>query len=238
MDSSSPVNPQDAPRCQERTERLLACFQKALGHELPNQLVAIQGLVYLLQEEESDRLGPDGRICLGRLAAVVKRTHTLVRELADVGRAVRRAATGGEARLRETALEVLAEVKQLSPGQRIEYDVADPGVPLPVPEDGLRRVLAALLRDAVRRAGGRPLRVELGACTTAAGTDVWLADDAPPLSDAERRQLFEPLAPAAEPENALRLFLAALLVDAWGGSLDVQATAGGNRFSITLRSKD
>src|SRR5437899_1008822 len=41
----------------ERLERLLACFQKALGHEMPNQLVAIGGLLRLLELEEGERLG-------------------------------------------------------------------------------------------------------------------------------------------------------------------------------------
>jgi signal transduction histidine kinase len=232
MDPSSEANPQDLRRSLERAERLLACFQKALGHELPNQLVAIQGLVYLLQEEEADRLDEDGRACLGRLAAVVKRTHTLVRELADVGRAVRRGPVGGEARLRETALEVFAEVKQLSPGQPIEYHVADPGQPLPVAEVGLRQVLGGLLCHAARRAAGRPLAVEVGARVTADATDIWLADDGPPLSAVARQQLFEPFAGG---DAGLGLFPTSLLVATWGGRLDAgPGPDGGTRFTITL----
>ena len=32
-------------------ERLLACYQQALGHDLPNKLVALQGIARLLEEE-------------------------------------------------------------------------------------------------------------------------------------------------------------------------------------------
>jgi signal transduction histidine kinase len=234
MDSSSLVDPQEVRRSLESAERLLGCFQKALGHELPNQLVAVQGLVYLLQEEEGARLGAEGRATLERLAAVVKRTHLLVRELADVGRSVRRAPAAGAARLHEAVAEVVAEVKQLSPGQRIEYHVADPGVPLPVPEAGLRQVLGCLLRHAAGRATGRPLTVEVGARPTPAGVEIWLAEDGPPFAPAERQQLFEPFA-GADPR--LGLFLASLLVGVWGGTLDAATVpGGGNRFTIALRN--
>lgn len=213
-------------------ERVLACFQKALAHELPNQFVAVQGLVSLLQQEEDDRLSPEGRECLRRLAGVVRRTHALVRELAEVGRCVSGAApTAGTACLSEAAQEALAELKQLSPGAPIEYHVLDPGTTLPVAEAGLRQVLAGLLRHAVRgRAPDRPLRVEVGARDTDGGVELWLADDGPALSPAEQ-QPFEPFVA----DRGLGLFVAALLMDGWGGVLQVRSEAGaGTRYTALI----
>ena len=57
--SSDAANP--AQRRIEQLERLLGCFQKALGHELPNQLVALQGLARLIEMEQADRLDEEGR---------------------------------------------------------------------------------------------------------------------------------------------------------------------------------
>jgi signal transduction histidine kinase len=219
-----------------RAERLLTCFQKALGHELPNQLVAIQGLVYLLREE-GERLGPEGRDCLQRLADVAQRTHTLVRELADVGRIARQQLPSGETKLSDAAREVLAEAKPLSSGPAVEYHIADPGLALPVAEGTLRQLLACLVRHALRRAGDRPVRLEVGARDTAAGLEVWLADDGPALPAAARQHLFEPFTGAApaEGDSGLGLFLCSLLVDRCGGTLRVDSETGyGNRFTIAL----
>ena len=70
----------------EQAERLLACFEKAVRHELPNQLVAIQGLARLVAEEQANRLDPEGRYQLDRLIALARRTDALVRVLADLAR--------------------------------------------------------------------------------------------------------------------------------------------------------
>jgi hypothetical protein len=80
---------QEKGRRLERLERLLACFQKALGHEMPNQLVAVGGLLRLLELEEGDRLGPDGRDYLGRLHAAVQKLDLLAAGLADLARTAR-----------------------------------------------------------------------------------------------------------------------------------------------------
>ena len=63
-------------------------MQKALGHELPNQLIAVQGLARLL-DTETERLSDDGKEYLQRLGAAAQRSHEMVRALADFLRALR-----------------------------------------------------------------------------------------------------------------------------------------------------
>ena len=70
----------------EGLERLLACLQKATGHELPNELVAMQGLVQLVQMEEGDHLGPESKDYLRRLVSRLRQTLELVRALAEAVR--------------------------------------------------------------------------------------------------------------------------------------------------------
>src|SRR5689334_5074425 len=89
--------------------RLLACYQEALGHQLPNHLVALQGLARLLEEAEAGRLGPEGRTYLGRLAALARQVDDTVRALAEVGR-VCRDACGGPTDVADVAHEAGAEV--------------------------------------------------------------------------------------------------------------------------------
>ncbi len=232
---SGELNFGDARRLRY-AERLLACFQKALGHELPNQLVAIQGLSCLLQQDERDRLSAEGRACLERVAAAVRRTHALVNELAEVGRAGRLALEGGSAVLGEVAREALAEVNQLAPAPSIEYHVANPQQPLPVPEASLRQLLVVLLRHAARGPGPK-VRVEVGARPTATGVELWVADDGPALAAGAAEGLFDPFPPAGQggADGQRGLFLCSLLAEAWGGALTLRPEPGrGSRFLLTI----
>src|SRR4051794_21867794 len=73
----------------ERNQQLLACFQQALGHELPNQLVAIQGLARLVQSEAAERLSPEACDFLARVVEQSRNCHCLVQSLAEMGRLLR-----------------------------------------------------------------------------------------------------------------------------------------------------
>src|SRR5262245_65269281 len=73
-------------RRYQQAERVLSCIVRALGHDLPNYFVALQGLVRLLDMEEADRLGPDGREYLERLGAATQRAQELVESLRVLGK--------------------------------------------------------------------------------------------------------------------------------------------------------
>ena len=96
----------DTPQSPDRIDHLLALLQKALGHDLPNQLLAIQGLARQLEMDQTERLDDEGKDYLCRLAAAARRTHDEVRGLADLVRAER-------------------SVKALLPGQAVEYHGRD-----------------------------------------------------------------------------------------------------------------
>jgi signal transduction histidine kinase len=222
------LDPLDAARSVARTERVLACFRKALGHDLSNQLVAVQGLIQVLRLEEGQHLSPEGRDYLERLAAAARRAQALVGELAEVCRTVQAsdAPAGAAASLAEAAREAAAEVNQLSPGHAVEYDMAKAERRLPLPYADLRQVLVGLLRQAAHRAPAeRPLNVEVGARETDAGVEFWVRDDGPALSPAAQQRLFEPFAGGAlgETEPVLGLFLASLIVDTWGGTIRIES---------------
>src|SRR5262245_55828958 len=168
-----PLGPADARRELERACRLLACFQQALGHELPNQLVALQGLLRLLEAEASDCLDAECRGVLQRLVTLAQRTHALVNDLAELGRLGREPVPAGGVELAEVAREAVAEVSQLCRGRPVEYHIAaERGLTLGVPYRALRQVLVLLLRHAAQNAAAdRPLRVEVGARRTPGGLE-------------------------------------------------------------------
>ena len=222
----------------EQVERLLACFQKALGHELPNQLVALRGLAQMLELEDAQRLGAAGRDYLGRLAAVSQRVHTLVSGLADAGRAFRDRQPAEEVGIEEVAREAAAEIAHLYPGQIIGYHFQEPRPFLTVSRSALRQVLVQLLRNAARSGiAGRPVRIDIGGRHTPTGVEFWVKDDGRGLSPERRQRLFEPFPGSDGPAggNGLGLFLVRLLVEDRGGTVQAKSEPGkGSVFTVTF----
>jgi len=208
---------------------LLACFQQALGHDLPNQLVALQGMAQLIEGEAAGALDAETGAYLRRLAQTAQRALDLVRALAEVGRICRRKETPAEVDLAELWQEVVAEVHWLCPGRSVHYDSVRLLPSLLAPPGHVRRVLVEILLGAVRRCPAeQSLRVELRAVGSAGAVEVRLADDGPALSPLQQQQAFDPPAgPSADPAAALGPFLARQLVEDWGGSLRIEAGPGG-----------
>lgn len=229
---SNPAEP------EARTDRLLAMLQKALGHELPNQLLAIQGLARILEMEEGERLGAEAKDYLTRLSAAARRCHELVRTLADIVRASRNVLPAQPISLREAARQAVAEARQLSPTGSIEYHVGEADLGLRVPGASLRQVLVLLLRKAQAAVSpDQRLRIEIGSRQAPEGAEFWVADNGPGLTTEQLARLFEPFVgrPAGEPDTALGLFLVRHIVESWGGSLDVRSTPGaGTTFMVLL----
>ncbi|HEX5271924.1 MAG TPA: ATP-binding protein [Gemmataceae bacterium] len=195
---------------ETRLARLLAVLRKGLGHELPNQLVAVQGLARLLDLEEGGRLSADGRGYLGRVAAGAARAHALVGALAEVARlAVPEPAEAVD--LAEVVAESIAGAKQLAVGRPAEYHATVPALALPAPRPALCKVLVLLLRRAAAT------RAAVGTRPTAAGVEIVVAGDAPAVPPEQAGRQFEPF---VGPESrGLDLFLARELAEGWGGSV-------------------
>jgi signal transduction histidine kinase len=214
-----------------RHERLLALFQKALGHELPNRLIAVQGLARLLELEEGERLGAEGRDYLGRLAAAAEEAHGLVAALAEVVRLGR--APAGAVDLAEVAAEAVAEAEQLAAGRTVEYYWPRQACLLVAPRPALRKVLVLLLRRAgTAGTGGRPLRVDVCARLTRKDVEIRVSDDGAAIPNETIERLFEPFAGADG--SGLGLFLVRHLAEGWGGTVRVESHPGrGTEFVVT-----
>jgi K+-sensing histidine kinase KdpD len=221
---------------------LLACFQDALGHELPNGFVAIQGMANLLLEQ-ADRLNDEGREQLNALAQTARRTDEMVRALADLGRLVRDPGPAVALDLGELALEALAEVKVLFPGRAIEYHLAERWPAPTMPERPWRQFFSLLFRYLVESTGaGRPCRMVIeGQVLDHSRIEVSATDLTTARTQAELQAMFEPfMRKPSDPGGVLGLFPLQLIAAGWGGRLCVQAPPtlergqGGTRFSIGL----
>jgi signal transduction histidine kinase len=237
LDFLRPCGADPARPALEHAERLLACFQTALGHELPNRLVALQGLARMLQMEEG--IGAEARQLLESLAAQARRADELVRALAAVGRLRREARAGGPADPAEVVVEAAVEANLLSRSRPVEYHLAEPLPLLPVSRAGLHRALLELLSNAVRSGvAGRPLAVRLCARPAEGGVEFRVADNGRGLDEARASRLFEPFCPGQEGAgHGLGLFLVRQLVAEWGGALRVQSAPGqGTAVAVLVRS--
>jgi signal transduction histidine kinase len=217
-------------------ERLLGCYQMALGHGLPNRLVAIQGLARMLEQILADQLDAEVRELVDNLASLTRRADELVRSLASIGRLRRELREGGTADPGEVATEVATEMNLLSPGRPIEYHVAALPI-LAVPRAALHLVLLHLLRNAVQSgAAGRPLRVELDVRRIGDDIAFRISDNGSGLDESLADRLFEPFRSSDAERQGLGLFLVRLVVAELGGAIRVQSEPGrGTTITVLLR---
>ncbi len=215
---------------------LLACFQKALGHELPNQLVAAQGLLRLLEMEEGERLTTDGRDYLRRLSAGAERSHTLIHALAEIVRAARSTEAPQPVVPADVLREAAAEVKQAVPGRTVEFrfDILVPS--LSVPPRSFRQAVVHLFRYLLLAGDGADLRIEVAARPAPGGMELRVADNGRGLSPAQQARLFEPFTDGeGGAVGRLGLVLVQTLVHNWGGTIRVQSEPGqGSTFVLLL----
>src|SRR3954462_5732568 len=90
-------------------EMQLALYQKALGHDLPNRMVALQGLARLAELEP----GPDTPARIGRLAELARQADENMRTLAELGCLCRKPRPLVTIKLGELVHEAAIEAKVL-----------------------------------------------------------------------------------------------------------------------------
>ena len=221
----------------EQLERLLGCFQKALGHELPNQLVALQGLARLIEMEQADRLDDEGRAHLLRLADLARRADGLIRTLAEIGRLTRNPEPIEQTSLAEVAQEAAAEINLSASGWSMQYALDPDATILPASRRSLRLVLLHLLRNALQADGGRASSIEIGSRRVSNGIEWWVKDDGRGLSETEAPRLFECFPGGGT--NGLGLFVVRQIVAGWGGAIRVHSEPGaGARSPSSLGRRD
>jgi signal transduction histidine kinase len=242
LDFRRPGTADRASVALEQAQALLACNQFVLGHELPNRLVVIQAFSRLLMEQYGPALDDEGRTMLERVATSAQRVDELARRLADIGRLCRELdaeappETAGprlRTALAEVAREAVAEVNLMFTGQPVEYHLEEELPVLFVARRALHQVLVQLLRNAAQASvPARPLRVEVGAASGAAGPEFWVRDNGRGLPEDQAQRLFGAFSshgpvgglPASTTGGqGLGLFLVRQVVARWGGGLRVRS---------------
>ena len=216
----------------DRLARLLAVLQKGLGHELPNQLIAVQGLARLLEMEGGERLTAEGRDYLARLAAGAAKAHALVAALAEVA-GLGKPAPAEPVDFAGVTAEAIAEAKQLADGRTAEYHGPKQTLVLTAQRAALRKLLVLLLRRApMAGTANCPARIEVSIRPRGSRAEIRVMDDGATLPDEGADRLFDPF--GGESGVGLDLFLVQQLAEGWGGSVRVEPrTRRGTTFVVT-----
>lgn len=211
---------------------LVACQQAFLGHELPNQLVALQGIARLLGE--GDLPAEEAQTLSRRLAVLTRRVDITSRRLADIGREMAAPAWG-------LPCPVLAAAEEAAPEARARLPEA--GLAVRIEGDDVRvpcsgRLLRLVFRELMLNAGqARPgATVTVSARAEGASCLACVQDDGPGLADEPRALLLEPFAAGRRPGatgTGLGLFLVRQAAARWRARLEI-ASAPGQGLRVLL----
>jgi signal transduction histidine kinase len=215
-----------------RVQRLSA----SLAHEIRNPITAAKSLVQQMGEDPS-------------ATENVSYAQVALQELERVERSIAhllKFAREEELKLADTRLDEIATSalttlrdRMRDLGVKLETDTSGAGSLVGDPEQ-LRRVvinLASNALDALRDAKTPAPRLEVAVGENLAGTEAWLRvrDNGPGIPAEHLPRLFDPFFTAKEGGTGLGLALAKKIVDAHGGSIEVESEpARGATFLVTL----
>jgi PAS domain S-box-containing protein len=244
--SSTDIHDQKlAEEAMRRSEKLAVTGRLAtsIAHEINNPLMALTGLLYLVQHDPS--LSENSRRLLQTAEEELARVAHIVTQTLRFNRSSKSAA---EADLREVTDSVLALFIARLTGagivlQRQYEDVA----PLFCHADEIRQMLANFIanaHDAMGRGGKLTLRIACGLSWTEAGRRglrITIADNGAGIPDALRERIFEPFFTTKESTGTgLGLWVSSEIVRRHGGTIHFRSSTvperSGTVFSIFLPS--
>jgi signal transduction histidine kinase len=239
MEMHSDFDPASKTRIEQqrhRREILLACYQQFLGHDLPNRLVAAQGLARLLLVEVGPVLDADARTLLERLANQILQADSEARRLAATGRLWCDAAASLATPLTEVAREAIDETFLLCSGRSVGYDVEDAMPSVRVSRRVVRAVVVELLCNAIAATpADRPLHVRVTADYDGPRVACSIADDGPGIPAEMLARLDRMLnADGFDAVEGRGLFLVRQLVAGWSGALRLRSEAGRGTTVVLL----
>ena len=217
-------------------DRLLDAYQQALGHELPNRFVGIQGLIEVVLEEE-EACSSQARGLLAQVASQAQQAHHLVRALAEMGRVARKPGDITRFFAGLAWEEARARARWQAGTLNLQLSAMNPLPEIRASQEAVTRVLTELLLDGISRARERSW---FGARLSgqSVGERFWhaeLCEDAPVGSISPQQMMLDPFAAVdTNQEPRFGLFLARELTLGWGGELSWSSTDQGGAFHLTL----
>jgi signal transduction histidine kinase len=225
----------------EQVDGLLALYQRALGHDLPNQFIIIQGFARMLEAELSPTTSSDVRELVGRIANLARKTDEQARALAAIGRLLRASELPAPVDLAELVREAATETRLVFKATPVEYHFSDEWPPLTIGRSLLHRVVVELLRNGFQAAApGRQLTIDLSVRREGDGcVALTVNDNGRGIGEAQLRTIEATLAGRPGGTSGTGLVLVRLALAGWGGSIRLTSEPGqGTTVTISIRSQE
>jgi signal transduction histidine kinase len=230
----------DAPRerrdLEERHVRSLEELSASIAHEIRNPITAAKSLVQQMGEDPASAENVEyAKVALEELDRVERSVAHLLRFARD--EEIRMA----DLRLADVIASALAALRDRAASRGIALDVqVGADCALRGDAEKLRRVLINLVGnglDALEGARVAAPRIEVTAGENLAGTECWVRvrDNGPGIAPEALARIWSPFYTSKERGTGLGLAISKKVVDAHGGSIEVQSAPGaGAEFTITI----
>ncbi len=221
---------------ENRHERSLEALSASIAHEIRNPITAAKSLVQQMGEDPVSVENIEyAKVALDELDRVERSISHLLRFARDEDL---RSEEFSMSEVLDSALDTFRERLDRS-GVELSKEIDTPGVLQGDPEK-VRRVLINLVGNALdaldQHGVGRP-RLEISAGEDLAGREVWVRvrDNGLGIEAEKLSRIFSPFYTTKDHGTGLGLALSKKVVDAHGGSLEVQSAPGmGSEFLLTL----
>jgi len=223
-------------------EMQVALCQQALGHDLPNQMVSLQGLARVLEMELEPYATPETREVARRIANLARSADERMRHFAALGRLLRREEQPQLLDFRELAREASTAVKLLLKGHGPQFRFRE-GIPLVMGcRDAVYQILCQLLRNSLQAAvADRALSVEADAtlCPSSSGFEMTVTDNGRGMTEVQLEQVKAVLAGNLAGTGGLGFVLVRQLVAGWQGAVSVRSEQGqGTTVTVLVRTPE
>jgi signal transduction histidine kinase len=224
---------EDLEAKHRNAERLatIGQFAASIGHELRNPLGVVESSLYLLRQHlRADADAPAVKKHLDRIGNEVHRANKTIHDLLDLAR--NRAPQKRATSLREL-VDSAAEASLLPAAMVLHASVPADLEPT-IDPDQVRQVLVNLFTNAMQALKGRgQIWIEAEAAADG-GAQVRVRDDGPGIPAADRARVFEALYTTKAKGSGLGLALCRRILEAHGGTIEIEARADGASFLLTF----
>jgi two-component system sensor histidine kinase HydH len=207
-------------------------FAASVGHELRNPLAVIESSLFLLRQHLGDEVTVRAPVAkhLNRIEHEVTRANKTIYDLLDLAR-------NRPPQRTPTNVRALIDSAEADTPLPDEVHVQSPGVPvdltIDVDPDQFRRVFVNLFINAAQAMAGQGT-IEVMADSPSTTTLIRVKDDGPGVDAAARDRVFEALFTTKANGTGLGLALCRRILDAHGGTIELEPSDAGASFLITL----
>ena len=231
----------DRDRARKRTlagrhARDIQELTASIAHEIRNPITAAKSLVQQMGEDPGSRENTDfAQVALDELDRVERSISHLLRFAREEEMQLQ------DVRLAEILSSALDTFRDRLARQEVELELdVDTEGEIRGDVDKLRRVVINLVSnalDALEQAGVVDPRIAIASGENLAGTEVWVRvrDNGPGIDAEALDRIFSPFYTSKSSGTGLGLAISKKLVDAHGGSIEVQSSPGeGTEFLLTF----